>query len=203
MTPEFLLTTLVIVASPGTGVVYTLANALSHGAKASTIAAFGCTLGIIPHLLAAVGGLAAILQTSAVAFELLRYAGVAYLLYMAWNALREDGALKVEAEMPARSALRIIVQAVLLNLLNPKLSVFFLAFLPQFVSAGDPQPLVTMLLLSSVFMAMTFAVFAFYGLIAVTMRDRVISRPGVMRWLRRSFAGVFVLLGLRLVVAER
>jgi threonine/homoserine/homoserine lactone efflux protein len=203
MTLEFLVTTFIITVSPGTGVVYTLANALSRGAKASTIAAFGCTLGIIPHLLAAIGGLAAILHTSAVIFEIFRYAGVAYLLYMAWNSLRENGALKVEGELPPRSALRIILDAVLLNLLNPKLSLFFLAFLPQFVRVGDPQPLISMLFLSGVFMVMTFAVFAVYGLLAVAMRARVISRPSVMRWLRRTFAGVFVLLGLRLVVAER
>jgi threonine/homoserine/homoserine lactone efflux protein len=203
MTMEFLVTTLIITASPGTGVVYTLANALSRGARASLIAAFGCTLGIIPHLLAAIGGLAAILHASAVIFEIFRYAGVAYLLYMAWNSLRENGALKVEGELPPRSAIRIIADAVLLNLLNPKLSIFFLAFLPQFVRIDDPRPLASMLVLSAVFMVMTFAVFAAYGLLAVSMRDRVISKPAVMQWLRRTFAGVFVLLGLRLVIADR
>jgi threonine/homoserine/homoserine lactone efflux protein len=203
MTMEFLVTTLIITASPGTGVVYTLANALSRGARASLIAAFGCTLGIIPHLLAAIGGLAAILHASAVIFEIFRYAGVAYLLYMAWNLLRENGALKVEGELPPRSAIRIIADAVLLNLLNPKLSIFFLAFLPQFVRIDDPRPLASMLVLSAVFMVMTFAVFAAYGLLAVSMRDRVISKPAVMQWLRRTFAGVFVLLGLRLVIADR
>jgi threonine/homoserine/homoserine lactone efflux protein len=203
MTLEFLVTTLIITASPGTGVVYTLANALSRGARASLIAAFGCTLGIIPHLLAAIGGLAAMLHASAVIFEIFRYAGVAYLFYMAWNSLRENGALKVEGELPPRSAIRIIVDAVLLNLLNPKLSIFFLAFLPQFVRSDDPRPLASMLVLSAVFMVMTFAVFAAYGLLAVSMRDRVISKPAVMQWLRRAFAGVFVLLGLRLVIAER
>ncbi|TDK39161.1 LysE family translocator [Rhizobium deserti] len=203
MTIEFLVTTLIITASPGTGVVYTLANALSRGARASLIAAFGCTLGIIPHLLAAIGGLAAMLHASAVIFEIFRYAGVAYLLYMAWNSLRENGALKVEGELPPRSAVRIIVDAVLLNLLNPKLSIFFLAFLPQFVRADDPRPLASMLVLSAVFMGMTFVVFAAYGLLAVSMRDRVISRPPVMQWLRRAFAGAFVLLGLRLVIVER
>ncbi|MGO4436587.1 LysE family translocator [Rhizobium sp. RAF56] len=203
MSIEFLITTFIVVASPGTGAIYTLATALSRGAKASVIAAFGCTLGIVPHILAAVGGLAAILHTSAVAFEIFKYAGVAYLLYMAWNSLGKEGALKVETSSAVRSAVEIVIRAILINILNPKLSVFFLAFLPQFVSAGETHPLARMLSLSGVFMAMTFAVFATYGIFAASMRDHVISRPNVIAWMRRTFAGAFVVLGLRLALAER
>jgi len=203
MSIEFLITTFIIVASPGTGVVYTLATALSRGARAGAVAALGCTLGILPHMLAAIGGLAAILHASAVAFEAFRYAGVAYLLYMAWNALREEGALTVKAAAAERSSGATILHAILINILNPKLSVFFLAFLPQFASAGEAHPVFRMLLLSAVFMGMTFAVFVTYGWFAAAMRDRVVSRPSVMAWMRRTFAGAFVLLGLRLALAER
>lgn len=203
MSIAFLITTFIIVASPGTGAIYTVATGLSRGAKASTIAAFGCTLGIVPHILAAVGGLAAILHASAVAFETFRYVGVAYLLYMAWNSLGKEGALKVESSLAERSAAKIVIRAVLINILNPKLSVFFLAFLPQFVGAGDVHPLVRMLSLSGVFMAMTFVVFAIYGVFAASMRDHVISRPNVMAWMRRTFAGAFMVLGLRLALTER
>ncbi len=138
MSPEFLITTLIIVASPGTGVVYTLAAGLSRGGRASVLAAFACTLGIVPHLIAALTGLAALLHASAVAFEIVKYAGVAYLLYMAWQSLREHGTLKIEAKPDARSARQVLVDGILINLLNPKLSIFFVAFLPQFVdpSAG-------------------------------------------------------------------
>jgi threonine/homoserine/homoserine lactone efflux protein len=201
MSPEFLLTTLIIVASPGTGAIYTIATGLTRGARASIIAAFGCTLGIVPQLLAAIGGVAVILHSSALAFEILKYLGVAYLLYMAWNSLREAGALRIEAEGSERSALAVIVHAVLINLLNPKLSLFFLAFLPQFV--GSDQPLAEMLLMSAIFMVMTFVVFALYGLFAAKMRDQVISRPAVMTWMRRSFAAAFVALGVKLALAER
>jgi threonine/homoserine/homoserine lactone efflux protein len=203
MSPEFFLTTFVIVASPGTGAIYTIATGLTRGARASLIAAFGCTLGIVPHLLAAIGGVAVILHSSALAFEILRYLGVAYLLYMAWNSLREAGALKIEGEGHERSAFAVIVHAVLINLLNPKLSLFFLAFLPQFVGSNQGQPLAEMLVLSGVFMAMTFVVFALYGLFAARMRDQVISRPTVMTWMRRSFAAAFVALGVKLALAER
>ncbi|MBR1163544.1 LysE family translocator [Bradyrhizobium elkanii] len=203
MTWSFLLTTLIVVASPGTGVLYTLAVALTRGARASVAAAFGCTLGIVPQMIAAMLGLAAILHTSAVAFAALKWGGVVYLLYMAWQALRERGALAVDTEIKPRSRRRVIVTAILINILNPKLSIFFLAFLPQFIAVDEPHPLARMVELSGVFMAMTFAVFAVYGLFAASVRDRVITRPKVMAWLRRSFAAGFALLGARLAFAER
>ncbi|MEI5681531.1 MULTISPECIES: LysE family translocator [unclassified Mesorhizobium] len=203
MSIEFLITSFIIVVSPGTGVVYTLATGLSQGARASVAAAFGCTVGIVPHMAAAIMGLAAILHTSALAFHIFKYPGVAYLLYMAWNALRENGSLKVDEEITERSAARVALTGVLVNILNPKLSIFFLAFLPQFVSTGETHPLSRMLLLSAVFMAMTFVVFIGYGLFAASVRDKVISRPRVLTWMRRTFAGAFVLLGVRLALADR
>ncbi|WP_029009876.1 LysE family translocator [Azospirillum halopraeferens] len=204
MSIEFLVTSLIVVASPGTGVLFTLAAGLSRGARASVIAAFGCTLGIIPHMAAAILGLAAVLHTSALAFQTLKVLGVAYLLYMAWSTLKETGALSVDAQAaPPRSAARVIGDAVLLNVLNPKLSIFFLAFLPQFVSAGDAAPVARMAELSGVFMALTFVVFVGYGLFAAAVRTHVITRPQVMTWMRRTFAGAFALLGAKLALAER
>jgi threonine/homoserine/homoserine lactone efflux protein len=203
MTIEFLLTSFIVVASPGIGVLYTLAAGLSRGLRASVVAAFGCTLGIVPHMAAAVLGLAALLHTSAVAFQTLKYLGVAYLLWMAWSTLREGGALRVEPQLGARSALRVTIEAVLINLLNPKLSIFFLAFLPQFVGTDEAQPLARMLELGGVFMLMTFAVFALYGLFAAAVRDKILSRPAVLTWMRRAFAGAFLALGAKLAVAER
>lgn len=203
MTPEFLLITLIIVASPGTGVIYTLAAGLARGGKASVIAAFACTLGIVPHLLAAMLGLTALLHTSAVAYELVKYAGVAYLLWMAWQSLREHGALRIDGKPDARSHLRVIIDGIAINILNPKLSIFFVAFLPQFIAAGEAQPLLRMLELSGVFMLVTFVVFAIYGLFAAMMREHVISRPAVMAWMRRAFAAAFVALGVRLALQEK
>lgn len=203
MSPEFLLPSLIVVASPGTGVLYTLAAALSRGSRASIAAAFGSTLGIVPHIAAAMFGLAAILHTSALVFQTVKILGVLYLLYMAWQTLRERGALKVEKTLDARSARQVITTGILINILNPKLSIFFLAFLPQFVGAAEVSPLLRMLELSSVFMLMTFAVFVVYGLSAAAVRDRVVTRPKVMTWIRRVFAGAFAALGLKLAFAER
>jgi threonine/homoserine/homoserine lactone efflux protein len=193
---SFLLTSLIVIVSPGTGVLYTLAAALTRGARASVAAAFGCTLGILPAMLAAMLGLAAVLHTSALAFSALKWCGVMYLLYMAWQALRETGALSVEAGLNQRSSWQVVVTGFLINILNPKLSIFFLAFLPQFIAADETHPLARMLELSGAFMLMTFVVFVLYGLFAARVRDRAVSKPGVMKWLRRAFAGGFALLGV-------
>jgi threonine/homoserine/homoserine lactone efflux protein len=203
MSAEFLLTTLIIVATPGTGVVYTLAAGLSRGSRASILAAFACTLGIVPHMVAAMTGLAALLHTSAIAFQTLKYLGVAYLLYMAWATLKERGALHVDGDAAPRSARKVIVSGVLINILNPKLTIFFFAFLPQFVDAGEPYAFARMLQLSAVFMLVTFVVFCAYGIFAALVRTHVVSRPRVMTWTRRVFAGSFVALGARLAVTNR
>lgn len=207
MSVEFLITALIIVVSPGTGAVYTVGTGLTRGLRMSTVAAFGCTLGIVPHLAAAVAGLAAILHTSALAFESFKWAGVAYLLFLAWQTLREKGAMKIDTEGEDQtkdgSAVRVIWTAVLINFLNPKLSMFFLAFLPQFVPANSTNSLPHMLQLSAVFMIMTFVVFVIYGGFASAVRDHVISRPKVLAWMRRTFAVAFLGLGIQLALASR
>ena len=200
---EFPITSLIVIVSPGTGVLYTLAAGLARGSRASIVAAFGCTLGIVPHMAAAVMGLAALLHTSALAFQTLKYLGVAYLLYMAWTALKEQGALRVEDKVGPRSAIQVTITAILINILNPKLSIFFLAFLPQFVSTSEPHPLSHVLVLSGIFMALTFVVFVGYGLFAAAIRRHVISRPLVLTWMRRTFAAAFVALGAKLALADR
>ena len=202
MSVEFLLTSFIIVATPGTGVIYTLAAGLARGARASVVAAAGCTLGILPHMAAAITGVAALLHTSAVAFGVLKYLGVAYLLYLAWGMLKDTGALAVQDSAPV-SARKTITTAILINILNPKLTIFFFAFLPQFVSRDEPQALARMLELSAVFMLITFVVFAIYGVFAAAVREQVISRPRVMAWMRRIFAGSFVALGAKLAFTRQ
>ena len=200
---EFLITSLVVVISPGPGALLTVAAGLSGGARAAAVTALGCTLGIVPHLLAAVTGLAALLHASATAFDILRYAGVAYLLYMGWATWRSPAALEVRADAPARSTGRRIAEAMLVNLLNPKLSLFFLTFLPQFIAPGETQPAERMAQLSLVFMAMTLVVFLGYGVFAARLRDQVLQRPSVLVWLRRGFAAAFVALGGKLALMQR
>lgn len=200
---EFLITSLIVVISPGPGALLTVAAGLSGGARAAAVTALGCTLGIVPHLLAAVTGLAALLHASATAFDVLRYAGVAYLLYMGWATWRSPAALEVRADASARSTGGRIAEAMLVNLLNPKLSLFFLTFLPQFITPGEAQPAERMAQLSLVFMAMTLVVFLGYGVFAARFRDQVLQRPSVLVWLRRGFAAAFVALGGKLALMQR
>lgn len=199
----FWLTAFVIVATPGTGAIYTLAAGLSQGARAGVLAALASTFGIVPHVAAAMTGLAALLHASALAFDALKWLGVAYLLYMAWGMYNDSGSLRVTADAPEKPLRRVLADGVALNLLNPKLSIFFVAFLPQFVSREADDPVSDMLALSLAFMALTFAVFAVYGMAAGIVRERVIERPSVMRRLRQSFAAAFGLLAVKLATAER
>lgn len=203
ITPEFLLTSLIVVLIPGTGVVFTVSTGLAQGRRASVFAALGCTAGILPHLAATTLGLAAVMHTSALAFQALKYAGVAYLAYLAYATWQDTSAFAVE-RIPNRSgALALMTKAFLLNILNPKLTIFFLAFLPQFVAPAASSPLAQMLLLSGVFMTMTLIVFVAYGLTAHAFRRTVIDSPRVQAWLRRGFAAIFAGLGTRLAFSER
>jgi threonine/homoserine/homoserine lactone efflux protein len=202
ITPEFLITSLIVVLVPGTGVIYTVSTALAQGRIASVFAALGCTAGIVPHLLATVLGLAAVLHASALAFQVLRYAGVAYLFYVAWATWRDKSAFAVDGALSRTSASGLVVKAFLLNILNPKLTIFFLAFLPQFVEPGASQPVAQLLLLSAIFMAMTFGVFVVYGFVADAFRKLVIESARVQSWLRYGFAAAFAGLGARLAVSD-
>lgn len=202
---EFLITSLVVVLIPGTGVIYTVSTGLAQGRRASVYAALGCTAGILPHLAATVLGLAALMHTSALAFQVLKYAGVAYLFYVAWATWRDRSAFAVDetAGFAQRRAPALMLKAFLLNILNPKLTIFFLAFLPQFVAPDAAHPLLHLLVLSTVFMAMTFAVFVLYGCVAHAFRRHVIESARVQGWLRRGFAATFAALGARLAVSEQ
>ena len=203
ITFEFLVTSLIVVLIPGTGVVFTVSAGLTQGRRASVFAAVGCTAGIVPHLLATALGLSAVMHTSAIAFQTLKFAGVAYLLYLALATWRDRTAFAIENTPSTQSAQALVVKAFLLNILNPKLSIFFLAFLPQFVEPTAASPLAQMLVLSSVFMAMTFLVFIVYGFLAHSFRKLVIESSRVQAWLRRGFATAFVGLGAHLALSER
>jgi threonine/homoserine/homoserine lactone efflux protein len=200
ITFQFLLTALVVVIIPGTGVVYTLALGLGQGRRAALWAAMGCTFGIVPHLAAATLGLAAVLHTSAVLFTAVKWAGVGYLLYLAWQALKDGGVLNVQATDTQTSGWRIARRGALINILNPKLSIFFLALLPPFLSGNSATATAEMALLGAVFMALTFAVFVLYGVFAAAARSKLLGSKRVMGWLSRSFAAIFAALAGRLAL---
>jgi len=195
---EFLITSLIVVLIPGTGVLFTISTGLAQGRKASIYAALGCTAGIVPHLLATIFGLAAIMHTSALAFEVLKFAGVLYLFYLAVMTWKDKSGFETQAISTRSSAFSLATKAFLLNILNPKLTIFFLAFLPQFIASETTSPLGDMIKLSTVFMLMTFCVFVLYGLLAHAFRQRIMESHRVQTWLRRGFALTFAGLGVQL-----
>jgi len=200
---EFLVTSLIVVLIPGTGVIYTISTGLFKGAKSSLYAALGCTAGVMPSLLACILGLTAILHMSALVFETIKFLGVAYLLYLAWSMWKETGALVLEGDNSKLDAWGVAMKGFLINILNPKLSIFFLAFLPQFVPPQAESPLINLLVLGGIFMVMTFFVFVLYGLLANRLSGYVVTSPTAIKYVQRSFASAFALLGAKLALSER
>jgi len=202
MSLDFFITSLIVVVIPGTGVIYTLSHGLFRGPLESVVAAFGCTLGILPHIAASLLGIAALLHTSAVLFQTFKFIGVAYLFYLAWGIWKDSGTLQIDRPEGQQKLTRICVGGFLINILNPKLSIFFLAFLPQFVPASEANPLQLMIAMSVIFMAMTLGIFILYGLTAAKVSSYVTSSPGATKWLQRSFAGAFAAFGLKLALTD-
>ena len=202
MTVYFLITAFVVVIAPGAGVVYMLAIGLGQGRSAVPMAAFGCTMGILPHLFAAIFGLVTLLHKYSLLFTAAKWVGVSYLLYLGWHMVKSQGALTISSAPTQHSGWHITRQGALINILNPKLSIFFLALLPPFLSGNPDTATCEMVGLGAIFMAMTFVVFILYGVFSAIARDRILTSQHVMRWLNRSFAAMFVALGAKLA-AER
>lgn len=203
LNPEFLLASLVVVLIPGTGVVYTITTGLTLKWRASLAAAIGCTLGIVPHILASILGLSAILNMSAQIFSLLKWAGSLYLLYLAWNMWREAGTLEINQKSTETSFTKIIFKAIAINLLNPKLTIFFFAFLPLFVSRDSASPTREMILLSAVFMGITFIVFALYGILASGISAYLANSSKAVKRLQQTFAVILAGFAVQLGLSER
>lgn len=202
-TPEFLLTSLIVVLIPGTGAVYTITTGITLQWRASIAAAIGCTLGIVPHILASVLGLSAILNMSAQAFSILKLTGSAYLLYLAWNMWREAGKLDLNKKNAETSLSQIILKAIAINLLNPKLTIFFLAFLPLFVSENSSSPTLEMILLSSIFMLITFIVFALYGILSSGISAYLIKSSQAVKRMQQAFAVILAGFAVQLAFSEK
>jgi threonine/homoserine/homoserine lactone efflux protein len=203
LSAEFLLTSLVVVIIPGTGVIYTVSTGLTQRWRASILAALGCTMGIIPHLTASILGLSAILHMSAQAFQVIKVAGALYLLYLAWSMWRDTGTLRFDQSEQKRGGFQIVVKGILIHILNPKLTLFFFAFLPLFVSAQAGSPTNQMVGLSAIFMGMTFVIFVLYGILASGISTYLMKSPKAIRRMQRTFALIFAVLAVKLALSER
>lgn len=201
---EFLITSLILVLIPGTGVIYTISTGIFLGVRASFAAALGCTLGILPSMLASIFGLAVILHTSALAFQVIKFVGVAYLLYLAWCMWKDTGGVQLESKKELKvNLVQVALKGCLINVLNPKLTIFFLAFLPQFISSNMSAATSQMLLLGGIFMAMTFLIFILYGMLASKARQYLIGSSKITKYLQQTFAASFALLGIKLALTDR
>jgi threonine/homoserine/homoserine lactone efflux protein len=208
MSVEFLLTSLVVVLIPGTGVIYTVSSSVGGGRRRGLFAAVGCTLGIVPHMLAAMLGLSGIMQAGSVVFEVVRWAGVAYLIFMGASMIRDAGALPLAlpldgGDTPVDSAGSVVRRGILLNVLNPKLTLFFFAFLPQFLDASPGLLDARLIGLGGVFMLMTLAVFAVYALASAAARDLVLAAPVARRWIERTLGAFLIGFAAKLALTDR
>ena len=203
ITVQFLITSLVIVLIPGTGVVYTISTGLLQKSKASIYAAIGCTLGIVPHLVACFLGLSTIMHLSAKVFIVIKYAGCLYLLYLAIKTWKYAGQTQFTASENKNNSLGIIWKGILLNILNPKLTLFFLSFLPQFIPVNATNTSQIMIVLSGIFMFMTLIVFIIYGILASTVSSFIQKSTSIMKNIERGFAVIFAGLAIKLAMPEK
>ena len=203
ITPEFLLASLVVVLIPGTGVVYTITTGLTLKWRASLAAAIGCTLGIVPHILASILGVSALLNMSAQVFSLLKWAGSIYLLYLAWNMWRDAGTLEIHNKTAETGISKIIIKAIAINLLNPKLTIFCFAFLPLFIARDSSSPTIQLVILSAVFMGLTLIVFALYGILASGISTYLVNSSNAVKRIQQTFALVLAGFAVQLGLSER
>jgi threonine/homoserine/homoserine lactone efflux protein len=200
---EFLLTSLIVVLIPGTGAIYTITTGLTLRWRAGLAAALGCTLGIVPHIMASILGLSAIMNMSAQVFSLMKWAGALYLLYLAWNMWREAGTVDLGRKNTETSIRKIIGRAIAINLLNPKLTIFFFAFLPLFTSPDSSSSTLELMMLSAVFMGITFAVFAVYAVLASAVRTYIMNSSTAFKRLQQVFAVILAGFAVDLALSER
>jgi threonine/homoserine/homoserine lactone efflux protein len=199
----FLAATLALNLTPGPDMAYVAARAGRQGRASGIAAALGVGAGCLVHTGLAAFGVSALLQHSELAFAALKYAGAAYLLYVAWGMWRATGAAAQATDLPARGLWRVFVEGALTNTFNPKVALFFLAFLPQFVSAGHPYPALATIVLGCAFNLSGTGVNIGVAVLASAARERLSMSPMWRRLLNRAAALLFVGLAIRLALAER
>lgn len=199
----FFVTSITVILMPGPAMIFVITNGLTRGTKASIAAAFGTTSGVSFHMLCAAFGLAVIMKTSAIAFGIVKFAGAAYLIYLAIKTLINKDDIVSDGIISEKSRNSIFLQGFIINILNPKLSIFFLAFLPQFLSPDKLAVTSQTLLLGSVFMSMTIVIFIGYGVFASALRRRVLQSPKILKAIKWCFSSVFMGLGVRLALSDK
>ncbi len=197
----FLVASLVVILAPGPDNILVLTRGITMGRNAAMISAAGASVGLVCHSVFAAVGLSALLSQSAVAFSVVKYAGAAYLIYIGIKAFASKEIVVLPDNSPRTGMRKVFSQAVASNVLNPKIAVFFLAYLPQFAN-GSPSGL-RLLALGLLFAALTWVLFSVFGYFSGFLGGKISSRPTYSRALNRITGGVLVALGLRLALQER
>lgn len=199
----FLGASALLTLAPGPDNTFVVAQGLSRGRRAAIITALGMCSGVSVHTSAAALGISAILYSSAYAFLMLKYAGAAYLLYLAYKAIREHTVFLQQQDKTAMSAYLLFRRGFVMNVLNPKVALFFLAFLPQFITPDGFNLPLQMMLLGLIFMVQAMIIFSAIGYLSGSVGNAILTRPGISKYFAWLSAGIFTSLGLRLAFAER
>jgi threonine/homoserine/homoserine lactone efflux protein len=198
----FLVASALLAIAPGPDIIYVLTRGIAQGAKAGVAAALGFASGCVFHTVLAAVGIAALIRSSDLAFDLVRYAGAAYLVYIGLQALRHRSSFSIEAAGDRKALATIYRQSVIGNMLNPKVTLFFLAFLPQFVNSQAGHVGMQMAILGAIFMAVTVVIFSAVAIFSGWIGDWVRAKPAIGERLN-VFAGVtFIALGIRVALPD-
>ena len=192
-----------LIIAPGPDMLYVITRGMAHGRRAGILSAIGVICGILVHTTAAAFGLTLIFQTSAYAFLVVKYLGAIYLIYLGIKAWRDKNVFRFQPSSSPVSFHRLFWQGVLSNVLNPKIAIFFLAFLPQFVDKTASQVTLQLIVLGLTFAILGLGFLLVVGYSSGAIGSWITRRPGYTQFLGRLSGGILIGLGVRLALTER
>lgn len=193
---------MLLTIAPGPDIIYVITQSITQGKSAGIITSLGLCTGLIVHTTAAAFGVSAILQQSVIAFKILKYAGAIYLFFLAWKAFREKNELLSDMTARNKDSISLYRQGILMNILNPKVGLFFLAFLPQFVNANAGNIPGQMILLGILFILQAILIFSIVSICAGFLGEKILGRPNIAKYVNYAKGGIFVLIGSKLALDE-
>lgn len=199
----FIAVSMLLTIAPGPDILYVITQSITRGKRAGIATALGLSTGLIVHTTAAAFGVSAILQQSAIAFTILKYAGAIYLFFLAWKAFQEKEHLLSDKPVQNKGTGSLYRQGIYMNILNPKVGLFFLAFLPQFVNSNAGNSSEQMVLLGILFMLQTIIIFSTVATFAGIFSNKILSRPNIAKYINYVKCSVFALIGIKLVLTDR
>lgn len=199
----FIAVSMLLTIAPGPDILYVITQSISQGKRAGIATALGLCTGLMVHTTAAAFGVSAILQQSAIAFKILKYLGAIYLFFLAWKAFREKEHSLSEMTTKNKDAASLYRQGIYMNILNPKVGLFFLAFLPQFVNSKAGNIPGQMILLGALFMLQSILIFSIVAIVSEILSKKILSKPNIAKYINHAKAIIFTLIGVKLALSDR